>query len=389
MAIGKSQFSPAQVRIKGPDAMKPVNRAHAAGSGERGLVQAFWRSVVRAVYDKPDMPVDLLDLAEMETPISVGTEIINICNANCSFCGYGKGEKGKAADPRVKGKLSDEVFHHTLKLFSEAGGGQFTLSPILGEVSAHPRWLEMVAAARAYPNITGVSCFTNAILLDRFGSEAILTSGLTAISISTCLSSPEEYRRLYGVDKYEQVVANTIDLLETNRRLGNKVSIDLLLRMDKPFEPFFESEIYRTITSYVSPSRIEILDDLWDDFSGIIGEDGIPRGHVFKDTSGDKSVPCYALYRKLEVLTDGTIQACACRVEPDLWTGNVLDYESLREAWHNPKLEALRENWHNGNIPEPCQRCSHYMPSSALLQPAQPAKVARKAAQRLKKSLLG
>ena len=38
-------------------------------------------------------------------PNSAGAEVINICNANCSFCGYGKGENGKAADPRVKQKI--------------------------------------------------------------------------------------------------------------------------------------------------------------------------------------------------------------------------------------------------------------------------------------------
>ena len=47
-----------------------------------------------------------------ERPNSAGAEVINICNANCSFCGYGKGKNGKAADPRVKQKIDIESLDH-------------------------------------------------------------------------------------------------------------------------------------------------------------------------------------------------------------------------------------------------------------------------------------
>ena len=77
-------------------------------------------------------------------PNSAGAEVINICNADCSFCGYGKGKDGKAADPRVKQKIDIESLDHLLKIYSKGGGGNFSLSPILGEVSAHQDWLNLV-----------------------------------------------------------------------------------------------------------------------------------------------------------------------------------------------------------------------------------------------------
>ena len=40
------------------------------------------------------------------TPLAVGCEIDNICNADCSFCGYGKG-----ADGRKKQFLNIKVIH--------------------------------------------------------------------------------------------------------------------------------------------------------------------------------------------------------------------------------------------------------------------------------------
>ena len=56
---------------------------------------------------KENLEQNLEDLKKR--PNSAGAEVINICNADCSFCGYGKGENGKAADPRVKQKIDIKI----------------------------------------------------------------------------------------------------------------------------------------------------------------------------------------------------------------------------------------------------------------------------------------
>ena len=53
------------------------------------------------------------------------------------------------------------------------------------------------------------------------------------MNISTALGSAEMYSRLYGVDKYDIVVENMLDLLETNNELGRPVDLTLQLRIDK------------------------------------------------------------------------------------------------------------------------------------------------------------
>ena len=323
------------------------------------------------------------DALESSVPRTVGAEINNTCNADCTFCGYGKGPDGKAADPRNKGMLDIEVFRHLLKLYSEGGGGSFALSPILGEVTTDRRWLELVREARSFRNVTGVTCFTNGILLDTFGSEEILTSGLSAMNISTAFGSREQYKRLYGKDNYDRVVRNILDILRVNLSLGKPVHVTLLLRIDKPYENFLSSPLYSEIAELIDPKEIKILDDFWDDFKGIIQQDGLPKGHVFKESFEDKQTPCYALYRKLQVMTDGEIQACSCRVEPELWAGNVLDYDTLESAWRNPKLESLRSKWHAGTIPECCKRCSHYMPFTNLVSMPNISQLASVAAKRV------
>ena len=306
----------------------------------------------------------------LERPFSAGAEITNICNANCSFCGYGKGSDGKAADPRVKSKQDISAYKHLLKIYSEAGGGNFSITPILGEVSVHPEWLKLVKLAKSYKNITGVSCFSNGILLHRHGFENILKSGLSAFTISTALGSREQYKRLYGKDLYHQVKSNILELLKKNKELKYPVAIHLALRMDKPYDKFLKSEFYKEILNYIKKENISILEG-WDDFRGIIKKKGLPKGQVFRTNLWEnerKNTPCYALYRKLEILNDGTIQGCTCRVEPELWGGNIKNYKSLNEAWNDKTINKIRNNWFNGKLSECCKTCSHYEPYTSHLR---------------------
>ena len=336
------------------------------------IIGKIYRHAIRKLFDDPNRPVLLSDILTNKVPRLAGAEPINICNADCSFCGYGKGEKGKAADPRKKIKLNSDVLKHTLDLFSKGGGGVFSLTPILGEITAHPLWLEYIKMVRNYDNITGVSCYTNAILLDKFGFDNILKSGLSTLYISTALGSREQYKRLYGKDKYEKVLANIYGILEENKKLGEPVFITLGLRIDKPYDYFYSSDVYRELLKLLPKGRIQILEN-WDDFKGIIKKDKLPIGHEFKEEKYiEKKDPCYALFRKLEVTVDGTIQGCSCRVEPELWSDNILDHDTIESAWKNKKIEKIRLDWFNGNVPNCCVNCSHYIPYTSLLKGSSP-----------------
>ncbi len=349
------------------------------------LPQKLWKSIVRLLYKNPNHPVTISDIFSKPLPINVGAEINNVCNAKCSFCGYDKQVNDITADPRKKTKLNRNVFSHTLQLYNDSGGGNFFLSPILGEISSDPKWLDLIKEARLYPNISGVSCFSNAILFDRFGSENILKSGLTNLAISTSLGSSEQYKRLYGVDKYDKVLNNILDILETNVKLGNPVSIHLMLRQDKPYDPFLNSSLYKKLVKLIGKNKISILDDEWDDYNGLISENNLPKGHKLLINETSKEIPCYALFRKLVVLMDGTIQGCACRVEPDLWTDNILNHKDLSSAWKNSKLEKIRNDWSEKKlIPNSCKTCTHYIPATNLISNSTPKYIYKKIKSKLK-----
>jgi len=332
------------------------------------VLNNFLKNLFRKLFNLNYKPLTLQELKKR--PYTAGAEVINICNANCSFCGYGKGEKGKDADPRVKGKIDTEALYHLVDIYSKNGGGNFSLSPILGEVSAHPDWLNLVKNIKKYKNIKTTSCFTNATLLHRHGFKEILLSGLDTMTISTALGNKEQYRRLYGIDMYEQVKSNIINILKKNNELNNPVEIYLALRIDKPYKKFFSSVVYKKIKSLIKPQNISILES-WDDFRGIIKQEGLPKGHIFKKLKFNeerKSIPCYALYRKLQILTDGTIQGCSCRIEPELWGGNIKNYNNLHDAWNDKQIESIRNDWFKGKLKECCKQCSHYQPYTEIFR---------------------
>ena len=347
--------------------LKKINNNNSTNKDLR-TISGFWNKLFKKNFKLSYKALSLEDLKSR--PNSAGAEPINICNADCSFCGYGKGKDGKAADPRIKQKIDINALKHFLRIYSDGGGGTFAFSPILGEISAHPDWLNIVKEIRKYKNINRVTCFTNATLLERHGFDEILKSGLTSMTISTAIGNKEQYKRLYGIDKYDQVKSNITNLLKRNKELNNPVNIVLALRIDKPYDLFYKSRFYKSIINYINPRKITILES-WDDFRGIIKQDGLPKGHKFKGLrfmDERKNTPCYALYRKLQILVDGTIQGCSCRIEPELWGGNIKNYKSLHEAWNDKKIEKIRKDWFDGKLKKCCTECSHYEPYTTLLK---------------------
>ena len=192
------------------------------------------------------------------------------------------------------------------------------------------------------------------------------------MNISTALESREQYLRLYAKDKYDQVSANILGILEENVKLGEPVNITLKLRIDKPIKKFFETKLCKNILNFIPLHKINVLEDDWDDFKGLITKDKLPIGHSFKENVKDKKEPCYALFRKLQVMMDGTIQGCSCRVEPDLWSDNVLNHSTLESAWKNPKFQKIRNNCLNGIVPECCKKCTHYIPYTNMINNSKP-----------------
>jgi len=350
----------------------------------------FMYKIIKYIYrvvHKQDPWLTSNDILKSKKPLNVGIELTNICNARCSFCGYGKSLlSGEVVDPRRKGTTKNTVFERLIYLYSKAGGGVLSFGAILGEPSVDKRWLELINRAREFKNISGVTLYTNAILMDNFGYDNIIKSGITTLNISTTIGNSDTYKKIYGTDDYSRVVSNIIGLLESNKRNGNAIDISLLLRVDKPYDNLYASNDYKKIAKLIGDRKISILEK-WDNYRGAVTVSNLPYGHKINKNTEEKKMPCYALYRKLQILYDGTIQGCSCRIEPELFCGNIMEYDTIEEAYQDPKLNSIRGNWLKGNIPKCCQECTHYIPYTSLVYSGGFKEIIKTIYSRLKKTM--
>jgi len=288
--------------------------------------------------------------------INFGLETTNICNANCTFCGYRFMERPKTVMPW-------EVFERAVNEFVAHGGGSINFTPTVGDPLVDKRIVEKLEFVGSKPEISSVMLYTNAILLSRFDLKRILTSGLTRLAMSTYVGSREGYLHYYGKDKYDQVIGNMIAVASLNQKLGKPVRITLHLRADREEANWRETEAFQTLAGLIGEENMTFLYS-YDSWSGRIAPEDLPKGCDMEtplSVEEKKASPCFELYRRMHILADGNVGACICTdIESEIKIGNVYE-SSLEEIWNGQKLKEYRSNWTQGKIPDCCVSCTRYM----------------------------
>ena len=289
------------------------------------------------------------------TFINFGVETTNICNANCSFCGYRFMKRPKAT-------MKFNIYEKAIEEFAINGGGNLNFTPTVGDPLVDTQIIPKIKLARKFKQIRDIFLYTNGILLDRTGYDTILKSGLTRLAISTFIGSAEGYHRFYGSSQYNKVVRNIIGIARANKQLGYPVRITLHLRVEGERSLWETTDIYKTIAELIDVSDIDYL-DVYDAWGGLIQEDDIPDGTTLDTPLSveEKSLsPCFELYRRLHVLADGQVGACVCvDLESEIKLGD-LATETLSDIWSGERLWKYRVDWKTGILPKVCQTCTRY-----------------------------
>jgi len=176
-------------------------------------------------------------------PFELHLELTNLCNANCVFCPY-------QFQTRKVEFMSDEVFQKAVGDYVRLGGGSVGLTPIVGDALIDPKFLERVRYLRSLPKIDRIWLTTNCILLDRFGIEAILQSGVSAINVSTAGFDAEMYERVYRNGSYNPMRRNVLELVERNTAMGSPVAVAIALRPDRPLEAVMADPDFQPILAH-------------------------------------------------------------------------------------------------------------------------------------------
>jgi pyruvate-formate lyase-activating enzyme len=174
-----------------------------------------------------------------------------LCNCACLSCPVGRLNRGDAeavarwqADGGQRLFMPWEVFEKAAQETSQHPNS-FMRFHARGEPTLHPRFVDMIAYAKAI-GVSTVQVFTNGLELDQRLARRVLDSGLDVIEFSIH-GHTQTYATLMGNEHFEQVVENVMYLVRLRNELGKRTKV-VVSAVDQPgFQP--EKEIHRRFWS--------------------------------------------------------------------------------------------------------------------------------------------
>jgi MoaA/NifB/PqqE/SkfB family radical SAM enzyme len=304
-------------------------------------------------YLSPLVSIDNTLMKISQTPIHLGFEVANICNARCIFCGYPHMERPKAILPM-------EVFKKTIDEFDAFGGGSIGFNPVAGDPLIDPYIIERIRYARNKRNIGRIGLFTNGILISQIGAKTLIESEMDDITISIGGFDPESYYRIFRVNHWDSVYQGILSLLRENALSNKKVHISIALRSDMPIWKSLNTPSYRELRKYPFDLQFN-LRHFVDSWSGRIRQEHL-TGTMRLRKSPQKKEPCSILYRVPKILSNGDMTLCGCRDlngDSELVLGNV-EEKTILEMWRDPRVEKIRNGFYLSKYPKICLDCSMY-----------------------------
>jgi len=318
------------------------------------IVQKIKRIVLRKLdaFSGMFFPLEKTLKSMSERPFELLLELTNLCNAKCIFCPY-------QFQQRKIQFMSDEVFMKAVSDYCAMGGGSVGLTPIVGDALIDPQFLNRVRFLRKQPRIDRIFLTTNAILLNKFGIDEILNSGITSMAISTSGFDEASYLRIYQSNAYQQMKRNVYDLVKRNSERGGPLHITIAIRTDRPLKEVIADPDFKPILQY-NP----LIDFVWSytTANGRITREMLPSGMRLRKL-GVKKEPCVQTYNGPLVLPDGDVMICSCvaavDAQKDLTIGNVLS-DNLLNIWTNHKTKEFRKTFGTDQLNSTCQNCDMY-----------------------------
>ena len=291
----------------------------------------------------------------------VNIETTNICNANCVFCAY-------QYQTRPTGVMDMGLFRKIIAEFVECGGGGVGFTPTVGEPLVDKHIVERIRYARCHPQITTISMYSNLVTLNRVGAEALATSGLSSLTVSTSGFDPVMYERVYRSTRYAQMLANVKELGEVNNRLGRPLKLFVDMRVDRPLNEVLSYPDYQEVAAIVGVNNIGVK-FRYDSWGGKVSQSELTGNMKLRRNLRPRWSPCTELFMGPMVYWDGKVGGCNCRDvnASELIVGNVRD-QHLADIWFGPELKQLRDEFTTPKIKDLCKACTHYNHLSLYLK---------------------
>lgn len=261
-----------------------------------------------------------------------------ICNSRCKKCPVGlfkRGEMGQDKtgefNPKRRRffpfelfpKIADEMTKYPWSILRFHGRGE----PLL-----HPNYVEMMAYAKKV-GVGTVTSFTNAILLDKEKTEAILDTGLDLLELSIDAFSESLYREFRGTDYFHRVLQNAKNFIKARNKRGNSVKTKVIVSaVDSPeFQP--EKEAFK---KYWLERADTVIFRPYHTYGG-----RLPPISVCQQ---EEVVPCAQLWTRFSINPWGKVNACFNDWADTEIVGDLNQPEAtIAKIWRSEKFETIRK----------------------------------------------
>ena len=311
----------------------------------------------------PRTPDQVYQYRHLSSSAWLQISVANICNARCSFCAY---PKAVDTGSLPLGTMSFEVFRKAVDEWAAIGGENLDVTPIVGDSLVDPGLLEKLDYAINVAKIKRVQLITNGILLNRKDLyKRLVDSRVDAIGISTQGTSRELYAKVYGVDKYDEMLAGVRKLLEYNRAQGEPVRVAIYFRHAQRPGAILRSRDFRMhIKPYLSPRVRFFFTAEYVNWGGTIVDTDLTGVMRLRRPLPVLNVPCAQLFGYV-VQHDGTVRLCGCALSrsdhDDMVVGNIR-HETLSEIAQGDRAWNIISGFYSGVRPETCRGCTLYAP---------------------------
>jgi radical SAM protein with 4Fe4S-binding SPASM domain len=292
----------------------------------------------------------------------IAIENTSVCNARCVFCANGIMER-----PRIA--MQEDVFRKAVDESILLGSQVIDFSVMIGDPLLDRRLLERARYVKAFPQVREMGMTTTLQWLHLFDLDEFFRCGFTWVAVSTTLSGRERYRDFFAVDKYDQMLANLVGLLQENNRRNKPIEILISIKptpeprrdiLNHPDFKLVQSLTRQNLRRMVKREAFFVFD-----WGGALRLPPYLRLHPLWPR---KRRPCGRLLRHLQVYSNGKVGACNCvdfEASSELILGNVAE-TSLVEMWQGERLQQIRSDWRAGKrIPGVCEQCRMYRPGPA------------------------
>ncbi len=276
-------------------------------------------------------------------PIRLWIEPTNVCNLRCVMC-------PNSSIPSIKRGFMDlELFK---KIVDEVAG--FATNVNLhhrGESLMHPDIIEMIA----YTKSKGIESrlHTNANLMDRDMSEAILEAGLDMISFSFDGYDKETYESIRIRGNFEKTVSNILTFLELKEKMRkNTYTIFETIEFETPDEEQLAKrrEFRRQFEGLPLDKFVVKKPHNWAGRMEIKG--------MSLEKQKRKFSPCTLIWYSQTIFWDGTVVPCPQDFFGEYPVGDV-NNSTLSEIWNGERIVELRKkmNIRDYKTVNPCVDC--------------------------------